>query len=666
MNIVNCKYLVIISVLCFVSTGTFGSNIHPVLLTEEKNYNVLPEQLFYLEDPHSALNINQVAAADTAFRKVRSKAFNFGYTTSTIWLKLTVNNSTPQYDWRLLIDNPNLESLELYEHGKRAAHLQAVDDHVFIIEPGIHTYILKVSSCNPLHLPVRVAPAKLMQDQAHAMDVWQGVYIGIILAFAICNFFVYFAVRERAHLYYGFFIICAGLMFLFISGYLKELMHYVQMPALNKMSVFSSLGAFFQKLFLIHFLNLNPGSRLRKLFYFVAWLFAIPLLLEIFGLSYHANISMELFTILDGILSVSVGIIYWLKGYRPARILTIAWSGFMFTIMIFILKDFDLLPYNVYTQFSPQLGSTLEAILLSFALAGRFAFLKKQKEKAEENEQKHLDNYNQLVHSQNEILRATVKERTRELERSNNIKDKFFSIVAHDLRAPLASLKGFITFFKSHGHVMSKDELKMICGKLYVAVDNTIDLADNLLVWAKSQMNEEEQKFIKTNIVEITGNTVNHLRSIADTKRICIINLATESHSVLADRDQLSFILRNLVSNAIKFTNAGGRITISTERDRDEILIKVSDTGIGMTSCQLARIFTMQGRKSTDGTIGEKGTGLGLMLCKEFVEKNNGSIRISSTPDVGTEVIFSLKAAELLLGENVQLINAILDGNHAV
>ncbi len=229
------------------------------------------------------------------------------------------------------------------------------------------------------------------------------------------------------------------------------------------------------------------------------------------------------------------------------------------------------------------------------------------------------------------------------LKEIDNVKNKLFSILAHDLRSSFFSIQGLLNLLDSED--LTKDEVLTIGLHLKQSVGFTNTMLDNILHWAKSQMQgsftKNEQLFLK----DFTDTKINFLKNNASIKNIKIVNNLPSEISVYVDSDQLDLILRNLISNAIKFTPNFGTITISALEKDGFAEISIKDTGIGIKDDDLQKIFKADSYFSSKGTEGEKGTGLGLILCKEFVEKNGGKIWIESNSDQGSTFIFTLKTA---------------------
>lgn len=241
--------------------------------------------------------------------------------------------------------------------------------------------------------------------------------------------------------------------------------------------------------------------------------------------------------------------------------------------------------------------------------------------------------------------RIVIDAKNSELERLNQTKDKFFSVVAHDLRSPLNSLLGFSTLLVKHADAMSKEEIQKMGGQLSDAVSNTLKMTENLIIWARSQMKDEKTKPESVEVNDALSETFKVFKEAAAKKEIQLDNEVLGEATVFVDKDHFLLILRNLVNNAIKYTKIGGKISVSAKQQNGSTQIIVEDTGLGMNEESLKKLFTLDGAISQVGTSGERGTGLGLMLCKEFVERNKGKLEVKSRKNIGSTFIVTLPSS---------------------
>jgi signal transduction histidine kinase len=277
----------------------------------------------------------------------------------------------------------------------------------------------------------------------------------------------------------------------------------------------------------------------------------------------------------------------------------------------------------------------LSGVILIFLVASVMLFRLNQQNQSKKR---------QLI-LQNEWMTAKNNEiemQAEDLKELNQVKDKLFSIVSHDFRNPLNSLRGFIALIKEEE--LTVDEIKIIVERLDEKVAQTLGFLDNLLNWAKNQM--EGMKYVPQffDIHDILKNELKGTALQVSQKKIILENHISEHIRVYGDPDMTRLILRNLISNAIKFTHENGKIILSSEKAGEMIRINVIDTGRGMTNEEIEKILNTNDFYTSQGTASEIGTGLGLVLVKEFVEKNGGNIYIKSQPGEGTTFSFTMLA----------------------
>jgi len=237
-----------------------------------------------------------------------------------------------------------------------------------------------------------------------------------------------------------------------------------------------------------------------------------------------------------------------------------------------------------------------------------------------------------------EVKNKEINEQKEQLTQLNQVKDRFFSIISHDLRNNLTTMKLYFDLVSNPQYDASSQH--EFGKEVAASVQNTIDLLENLLVWASGQLKGVKVLPSKVNLNALAQENIAMLASMALQKNISLHNETEEEAYLLADPNMVNLILRNLLSNALKFTKEGGEVTIISEELEAFHQITVIDNGVGIAKDKLATLFTAHINVSTQGTGNEKGTGLGLMLCKEFTEKNGGSIWVESEEGKGSS--FSL------------------------
>jgi signal transduction histidine kinase len=246
-----------------------------------------------------------------------------------------------------------------------------------------------------------------------------------------------------------------------------------------------------------------------------------------------------------------------------------------------------------------------------------------------------------ILEKQNETLARQVAEQTAELKAINTTKDHLFAIIGHDLRSPIASLKGILQLFDSQQ--LSQEEFLELARHLLKNVDNIHEMLENLLQWSLSQM-QGLKPFLKAfEVNDVVDETIALFKEVAFQKQIELATDLEQNLIAFADENQIRTVLRNLLNNAIKFTPQSGIIAVSGKVRDNFVELKVIDSGIGIKTEDLALIFSKP--KLKKGTAGEKGTGLGLVLCKDLIEQNGGQIVVRSEYQKGTtfEVILPKK-----------------------
>ncbi len=261
---------------------------------------------------------------------------------------------------------------------------------------------------------------------------------------------------------------------------------------------------------------------------------------------------------------------------------------------------------------------------------------RKVEERSEQLREK--SNKLQLRNEELETQRAEFKE-------LNQVKDKLFSIISHDLKGPLNSLRSVLQLANSGG--ITADELKMLMGSIGENVNQTYFLLDNLLSWAKTQMMGEKINTVEVDFHKLTESTIKLLQKQADGKLIKLQNQIGEQKIAYADEDMMKLVLRNLISNAIKFTETNGEINVQSEQIKGFLQISVTDNGKGISEAEQEKLFDIRETLSTEGTAQEKGTGLGLALCKDCVEKNHGRIWVESELGKGSKFHFTVPTTKL-------------------
>lgn len=245
---------------------------------------------------------------------------------------------------------------------------------------------------------------------------------------------------------------------------------------------------------------------------------------------------------------------------------------------------------------------------------------------------------NREIKKQKEALELQRKE----LELLNQTKDKFFAIIAHDLRNPFSTVLSLSELLAKEFESFDEEKLRMFITQIYKYSNTTFNLLENLLQWSLMQTGRITVKPAMTNLAELIRENLELLRGSAQLKKVSLTWVNPMDCFAYFDRNMITTVIRNLISNAIKFSNENGKIEIEVQDNTDIYRVIIRDNGVGIPEDVQAKLFNLSSNPTTPGTSKEKGTGLGLVLCREFVEKNSGTIRVKSRVGEGSEFSFTL------------------------
>ena len=248
-----------------------------------------------------------------------------------------------------------------------------------------------------------------------------------------------------------------------------------------------------------------------------------------------------------------------------------------------------------------------------------------------------IDDVSEIV-----INRANLENKTKELKESNETKDQFFSIISHDLKGPLSSVLGLLEIITKNDEIFSEDDKVKFMGNCYDSARDMNDLLDNLLRWGRIQIGGVTWNPESIDLKNITDSVLQTLISIAKAKEIELKNHIPAHFKAFGDENMIKTVVLNLINNAIKFTRKGGCVEISAEVKNNIVEFLVRDNGIGIESDDIQYLFNIDKKIQQEGTNKESGTGLGLIIVKDLIEKNKGTIRVESEINVGTSVYFTL------------------------
>ena len=603
--------------------------------------NDIAYTVHYVIDHNDDLTIETVLSdsVQSRFDENLVELSNFGFDNRPYWFRIELNQPVTQ-DLMLEINQPSLDYVSLYTkspvdyvwHEQISGHAYSprTNDYggivyAFPIDKSIdnRTIYLRVETIVSMAVPILIKPQSEYQTHQMFRMLLLGVFFGLMVVMATYNFLLYLFLRDKSYLLY----VCATLMGLGASLVLNGLGYFLVWPNHPELDqhiylTFGSLSMVFSSRFAANFLNLKRFD--PKVNYYLWAICLASLLLAVLSLFYTATELLwygRLLIIITFPSYIIIGIRTYLKGYTIALYYVIAWIPYMLGIVVMTMRGAGLIGEHWVTAYGIEFGAALEVVLLSFALAARIKGMRKEiAEKELEKEQFKTV----LLEEQKGILEKTVEQRTSELQQANDTKDKFFSIIAHDLRSPMIGLQGVGQKLEYYIKTQKQQKLLEIGGQIDQSIDQLNHLLNNLLNWATSQSGGVPYHPENLNISELVTENIDLYSSMAESKEITIVN-NSKRLDVHADINTVATIIRNLLSNAIKFTKVGGHVTIDTSLEKNHVILSIADQGPGIDSESFDQLFKGKLR-SKKGSSGENSFGLGLILCKEFAELNNGKI----------------------------------------
>lgn len=631
----------------------------------------------YLSDSHNKLGIEDILHEDFGGRFIPNdyETLHFGFVEFSYWLKFQIQNFNELSPY-LEIENPALDTIEYFlvnNQGElvhreltgnavkiRDRHIQTsgILLNMQLSDNEVYTVYLKVNAqSTSTAVPMRIASLEKFFETMTSENTWQGIYFGLIAFLFIYNLFLFLSIKDTSYLYFAVYIGFAGFVFSLYSGFGKELLWDLLPKGFHWLTIFVASGNIFMILFSSRFLRSKIMT--PKLHYWLVALIMMNGVLIIFDLIGFGALAVKLMlynTIMGLLFLMFLAVKSWNGGFKPAKYYMLAWSFYAIGVIISLLLDAILIKINMTIAEILQLSSTLSIFFMSFALSKKINIYIEGRNRAQEMALRTALENEQLIIGQNQQLEARVQQRTIDLEQSiatlsrqrqdlhdaNNFKDKIFSIISHDLKSPITSLAGLLQIMKMKS--LNEAERSKAIDSLEIALKGTKNLLDNILAWANNKPARVEDND-EIELRQLVDEVFILFQFQALNKKINLKNLIETDFHIFSNKNMLQLVLRNLVSNALKFTPKNGIIEVGMRQDFLNVEIFIKDTGIGMDEEIQANLFKSNRHNTTRGTDNEKGTGLGLKLCKEFLDKYNGTIHVHSILKKGTTITISLKNA---------------------
>lgn len=540
-----------------------------------------------------------------------------------------------------------------------------------ILEISSDTLLIKMKGNHPLfeleESDIHAYTANGWRNQERQRLIAHGLFFGIVIVMALYNLMIYFAVKDQSYLWYVLSIVGFGLYMAFYYGFTFE--HFwPSKPHWNIyfFALIIPLTNVCRILFAKAYLHTDQFvPRWNTFFRVVLILYLVPLLMWFLSWSEAKNWLIETNYVIGALGAITMSaititsIVVYLKGYKPALWFLVAFALFNIGGILFIFRELSYLPDNFLTRYVVQIGAVAQVVLFSLGLSDRLNRTRKllatetiEKEKLEREKEMEKK---RLIEKQRNELESQVKERTKELEDTleqlklseselrelNQVKSKLFSIISHELKSPLTTVDSYLNLFINHYSKLSKEELSDLSDKTRSSLQNLTLLMDNLLLWSRLQQDSLNFNPSNVDLRRVVDKAIKLFSLLMEEKCIKLsIEHEVDETILLADKDMLEFVVRNLLHNSIKFTPKNGQIKISARTNHEFSSISIEDTGIGMSNEIIGQIMLHGESITRNGTEQEKGSGIGLLMCKDFVEKNGGELEIDGKK--GTKVTFSV------------------------
>ena len=619
---------------------------------------VVNGQLSYLRDSTGSLSF--AAAKEMKFSPYPSEySPNIGFDRSPHWFKLDITNASSSTQWLLEVAYSPLDQIDVYFLGTDGSYIhKTAGDHYpirqrdlqhrhpvfsFNIEHGqIQDVYVRVKTISSVQVPITFWHREGFLKTQYKVQLLNGLFYGAMVLMILYQLFLFLSVRDRITFYYVLTLLTMVNVVSFFQGY-SFLYLYPDYPGFNDVLALITGPIFVvcSTLLTRAFLNVRHFSKLLDNLLVGNMLLdvGVGLLMALFfrQISYQYHNYLIFVHCLLALISAG----YCLhKKYKPARYYLVAWFTVLVAAGVFTISSIGFMPGYLSTNYMGLMaGCILQMLFISFALGDRWRTLEKENQEVKEAE---LDReHNQRIMLEEEVKMRTIEiqQQNLELEEVNHVKDKLLSVVSHDIRGPLGSLHLALNLVKTGS--LTAEEFQKVSEDLEARLTHTTEFIDNLLQWAKLQMRGETFEPDRLDVSKLADESVRLLEPGGAQKDIVIKNHIQGKLEGFADLNMIRSVFRNLLTNAIKFTKPRGTISISGYRVDDHIIVSVADSGIGIPEKNRNKLFTISS-VATQGTKQEKGTGLGLLLCKEFVEKNGGSIWFETEEGKGTTFYFSI------------------------
>ncbi len=615
----------------------YANEVLEVSVNQEK-YNLINSAEFFI-DKTNRLTLEDVQNdSSLEFKPVLKETLNFGHETSPIWVRSSLINKT-MHDKELYfqIDYARLNHVDFFwkvGNGAWQKHPTVGLNHPYADrEIKYRTYVFKftapvnevvelyarVQSTHAVFVPLLITTSSSFNEVSLVDRSIIAAYFGLMIGLIIYNTFIFLSIKDLSYFYYVCFMVCV--FYFQFSYHGLHTSFFTNSPWWNDHSIIASIFLTITagSLFTRHFLHLKEYSiLLNRILIFLAF---ISFILTVFSITigtYYLATVASFSGLIFCVMAVSVGVILWRSGYKPAKYYLLSWGFLIIGTVVLVLRSLNLIPTIAFSQWAFLAGSAGEAVLLSFAMAYRINVLEHEKDESEKA-----------------VIRAQAE---------NNAKSEFLSKMSHEIRTPLNGMLGMIYMLKDSR--LDKDQVHYL-DIAHSSGRALLNVIDDVLDYSKIAAGKMELEQVSFCLEKLVNESVSLFSMYAHEKNIDLY-MSVEAgvpQFVEGDPTRLRQVIVNLVSNALKFTDHGEihvRLSCPNPQDLYRVRFSVNDTGIGISTEGIQKLFKSFSQADNSTTRRYGGTGLGLAICQEFIRLMGGEIDVVSQPDQGTTFVFDL------------------------